>query len=137
MLYTASGELYASKIVEFIDPSNRYFTAVLHRKHCISAKSVYTKSIGVLSNRNRSNVIAIDNSLFAFPFDYSQMVLVRPFIDDMEDCELLKLLVFVKESLVGEGVGVGETVGAGFGCGELLECLHVNELVGLFKRYLK
>lgn len=136
VIYTASGEIYAKKIMEFIDPENKYFAAILHRKNCVLFKSAHLKSIEAISNRNRDEIFVIDNSLYAFPFDHAHKILIRPFIDEPDDCELLKILVFIKDRLIDPTYTLPDAISSKLSCQDLLECLHINDLTELFKQHL-
>ena len=136
VLYTASGDVYASKIREIIDPEGKYFTAVLDRRNCVPFKSAHIKSINALANRSRKEVFVVENSLYAFPFDHDHKILIKPFTDDQEDCELLKLLVFIKEKLIKKKGALTAAITQVVSCQDLLECMHINDLVELFKKYM-
>lgn len=136
VLYTASGEAYALKIKEFLDPEGKYFAGILHRKHCVYFKSTHIKSITAITNRDPNDVFVLDNSLYAFPFDHQHKILVKPFTDDPDDCELLKLLVFIRENMLNSSKNLPEVTSEKISCQDLLECMHINDLVELFKRHI-
>lgn len=136
VLYTASGEVYAMKIKQLIDPDGKYFAAILHRQHCVFFKSAHLKSIDAIANRDRNDIFVIDNSLYAFPFDHAHKILIRPYTDDVNDCELLKVLVFIRENLMDASKVLPGVISSIISCQDLLECMHINDLVGLFKKHI-
>lgn len=137
VLYTASGEIYANKIRQIIDPHSVHFSAALHRKNCVYFKTAHLKSIDAITNRNRADMLIIDNALYAFPFDHAHKLLIRPFFNDKEDCELLKMLIFIRESFIDKKKDFANGLAEKMGCKDLMGCTQIGDLVGLFKRHMK
>lgn len=136
VIYTASGETYAKKIRKIIDPEDKYFAGLLHRQNCVYFKSTYLKSTKAISNRDSKDIFIIENALYAFPFDHPNKILLTPFTDDNTDCELLKVLVFIREKLLGSKQELPKIIAERVGCHDLMECLHINDLTSLFKKYI-
>ena len=136
ILYTASGEIYANNIKKIIDPNNIYFTELLHRKNCVYYKAAHIKCIDVISNRDKSDILIIDNALYAFPFDHSSKVLIKPFYNDKKDCELLKFISFIRRNILNTNSDILSLLKESVSCKHLLDCSDMQDLVHLFKKYI-
>ena len=134
VLYTASGNVYADKMRMLIDPDERFFRSYLSRRDCVQFKNAHIKCINNFSNRETKEILIIDNALYAFPFNHEQKLLIRPFFGEKDDCELLKVLRFIKRFLLNKR-DVKEIFENTFTCKEFLNCKTITELVELFKIY--
>lgn len=66
VVFTASIELFASPVLNFIDPNEEYFTHRLYRDSCTFYNGIFIKDLHSL-NRDVSSCYIVDNS----PFSYS------------------------------------------------------------------
>ena len=97
VIFTASHACYANKVIDYIDPENKYVSKRLFREHCIFLpQGVYTKDLRIFANRPLSDLILVDNSPHTYVFNKHNGIPVIPFYDNYEDQELLKLTQFLK-----------------------------------------
>jgi Dullard-like phosphatase family protein len=91
ILFTASGEAYATKVIDIIDPKCKYFSKFYTRSHCMLLNGNNVKSLRAINIIEKEDVMIIDNAIYAFPFDLSNTLLVKPFYGEADDIELLKV----------------------------------------------
>lgn len=88
-----------TKIVEKIDPENKYFSFCLYREHCYqSDKGFFVKDLRVI-NRPFDSMVLVDNSTCCFGFQLSNGVPIVPFTGDQSDAELLVLTEYLQHLL--------------------------------------
>ncbi|KAH8285163.1 hypothetical protein KR054_005760 [Drosophila jambulina] len=94
VIYTASLEVYASKVVDLLDGGRELLTRRLYRQHCHSTTALFTKDLTLVSEDLRG-VFIIDNSPNAYVYFPHNALPIKSFIYDPDDKELLKLLPFL------------------------------------------
>ncbi|KAH8254457.1 hypothetical protein KR032_010182 [Drosophila birchii] len=94
VIYTASLEVYASKVVDLLDGGRELLTRRLYRQHCHSTTALFTKDLTLISEDLRG-VFIIDNSPNAYIYFPYNALPIKSFIYDPDDRELLKLLPFL------------------------------------------
>ncbi|KAH8304493.1 CTD nuclear envelope phosphatase 1 homolog [Drosophila kikkawai] len=94
VIYTASLEVYASKVVDLLDGGREMLTRRLYRQHCHSTTALFTKDLTLVSEDLRG-VFIIDNSPNAYLYFPNNALPIKSFIYDPDDKELLKLLPFL------------------------------------------
>jgi Dullard-like phosphatase family protein len=91
MVFTASDENYANKVIDLLDPDNTIFTKRLFRSSCIRTDvNLFVKDLRIL-NRDLRSVIIVDNSIFSFASQLDNGIPIIPFYDDKEDRILPKI----------------------------------------------
>lgn len=66
-LFTASSELYAKAIVNYLDPKRQYITDILCRNHCFETKNgFFIKDLRIITNRDLKDIVIIDNLPHSF-----------------------------------------------------------------------
>jgi len=67
--FTAGVQPYADKILDQIDPEKKIFKKRLYRDSCIKCDKFYIKDLDVIMDRQKENLIIVDNSILSFGFD--------------------------------------------------------------------
>ena len=100
IVFTASHNCYANKVLDYLDPNQEFFHHRLFREHCIvSEEGIHIKDLRVLGNRNIEDIVIVDNACYSFGYQIDNGVPIIPYYDNKKDIELkllgeyLKLLV--------------------------------------------
>lgn len=123
IIFTASLKCYADAILDHLDPSGTLISHRLYRNHCFKKDGNYIKDLRILSNRDLSDIIIIDNSAVSFAFQIDNGIPVVTWESDYKDRELLDLVKHFEELARAEDVR------------DVIR-RKVN-MKGLFKEYLK
>lgn len=99
VLFTASCIEYVISVINYIDPSNKYFKGIYTRNSCILYKGIYIKFLEVF-NINIKNCLIVDNSLLSFCYNLSNGILVNSYYSDKTDEDLLNLVEFLKSLII-------------------------------------
>jgi carboxy-terminal domain RNA polymerase II polypeptide A small phosphatase len=93
VIFTAASAGYASPILDWLDPANKYITHRLYRNECTPINGgFYEKDLTTTGRRLEWSVIIDDNPKLVRPQENA--IVVRPFKGDSSDKELLNLLFF-------------------------------------------
>jgi len=96
--FTAGQKDYADPILDFIDPHKKIFKRRLYRPDCIQVGDFFVKDLDIILDRDRSNMIIVDNSIISFAFDLDNGVPINSYMGTEEDDkELLFLFSFLEE----------------------------------------
>lgn len=100
VVYTASVQEYAEKVVGVLDPHRKYIDHVLAREHCSFVGGLFVKNldIGVHHDITLDNIIIVDNYVHSYALHLDQGVPIKPFYGDMNDKELLLLTDVLNKS---------------------------------------
>ncbi|XP_046866733.1 CTD nuclear envelope phosphatase 1-like [Drosophila willistoni] len=93
-VYTASTEIYANAILDYLESEQRYFCTRLYRGNCIDVLGVRGKFVGVVS-MDLQNVILVDNSAMECGLNPNNSIRIKDFVGDPYDFELQNLLPFL------------------------------------------
>ncbi|KAF3331406.1 NLI interacting factor-like phosphatase [Carex littledalei] len=93
VIFTAASAGYASPILDWLDPSNKYITHRLYRDACTAInEGCYEKDLTTTGRRLEWSVIIDDSPKLVRPQENA--IAMRPFKGDSSDRELLNLLWF-------------------------------------------
>lgn len=96
VIFTASRQDYADIIINQIDPEGKYISHRLYRQHCDIVdstqihvkKDIHVKSLQIISNRKKEDLLLIDNLVYSYAFDIENGIPIKPYINGKNDCEL-------------------------------------------------
>jgi CTD small phosphatase-like protein 2 len=99
ILFTDGLRELHTKIIDKIDPQEKFFPFRLFREHCYeSSKGFFVKDLRII-NRQPEDIILVDNSTCAFGFQLNNGVPIIPFTGDKTDVELLLLSEYLRQLL--------------------------------------
>jgi len=93
VVYTASVQEYAEKIVQVIDPKRQYFDEILSRQHCTFINGMFVKNLNIATQYGvqLENVTIVDNYVHSYALHLDQGIPIKPFYGSKDDKELLDL----------------------------------------------
>ncbi|CAK84720.1 unnamed protein product (macronuclear) [Paramecium tetraurelia] len=99
MIFTASQDVYANKVINILDPNNKLSYRIF-RESCISVgDNNLIKHLGVL-NRDLKNVVLIDNSSYSFAHHLENGIPILPYYYDDKDNQLIKLYRYLCQNIL-------------------------------------
>jgi len=97
--FTAGVQEYADPILDRIDPEGTLFKKRMYRDSCVKCEQFFIKDLDLILDREKNNIIIVDNSILSFAFDLPNGVPINSFIgDEDEDKDLLYLVSFLEEA---------------------------------------
>jgi len=97
IIFTASCEDYAMKVVDLLDPSGKFIKGVLSRNYCIPiSEGYYIKDLRIIDDRKMEEMLIVDNSILCFSFQLENGVPVTSYEGQEEDNELELLVSYLK-----------------------------------------
>ena len=105
VVFTAGVQEYADKILDHIDPDRKMFKKRMYRQDCIQIQDFFVKDLDVFIDREKENIVIVDNSIMSFAFDLDNGVPIQSFWGNEEDDkELLFLISFLEEAFYTQDV---------------------------------
>ena len=98
LVFTAGEQEYADHILDYIDPDRKLFTRRLYRHGCIQVDQFFVKDLDIILDRDKRNIIIVDNSIVSFAFDLVNGVPINSYFGvEPDDKEMLFLYSFLEE----------------------------------------
>ncbi|ESQ33901.1 hypothetical protein EUTSA_v10009586mg [Eutrema salsugineum] len=95
-VFTAGLAEYASQVLDKLD-KNRVISQRLYRDSCTEMSGRYAKDLSLVARTDLGSVLLVDDNPFSYSLQPENGVPIKPFVDDMEDQELMKLAEFFDE----------------------------------------
>lgn len=105
VVFTAGVQEYADKILDHIDPERKLIRKRMYRQDCIQVNDMFIKDLDVFIDREKENIVIVDNSIVSFAFDLDNGVPIQSFMGtETDDKELLFLQSFLEEAFYQQDV---------------------------------
>lgn len=95
-LFTASTRVYADRILKALDPEDKYFRGKLYREHCLKTSKGYIKDLAIFKGKDIKDIILVDCQQVSFENQPLNGVQIQSWNGDKSDCELKKLMSFLR-----------------------------------------
>eukprot|EP01023_Acetabularia_acetabulum_P000687 TRINITY_DN1027_c1_g1_i1.p1 TRINITY_DN1027_c1_g1~~TRINITY_DN1027_c1_g1_i1.p1 ORF type:complete len:348 (-),score=42.53 TRINITY_DN1027_c1_g1_i1:525-1568(-) len=125
VVFTASMEAYADKVLDVIDAGRQLISHRLFRDSCLCIQGNYLKNLEVLGREPHSTVI-VDNSVQAFGYQLENAIPIIDFTDDLSDCELIRIWNLLQRA--HQCTDVREFIQNEVGWAQVVEQLPQNQL---------
>jgi CTD small phosphatase-like protein 2 len=103
VLFTASQQVYADKVLELIDPDNQLFAKRLYRESCriatLEDETIYVKDLNIFKDLPLERIVIIDNSVLSFCAHLDNGIPILPYYNNKYDCELSNLVGYLEHLL--------------------------------------
>lgn len=86
IVFTASHGCYAVKVLEELDPENKYISHRLFRESCVQTEEgVHIKDLRIFANRNIKDLVLIDNAAYSFAMQLANGIPILPYYHNKAD----------------------------------------------------
>ena len=101
VVFTASHQAYADAVLNFMDPSNKYFKHRLYRNNCslvdVDGNKFYVKDLDIFDeNYDLKDIIIIDNSVLSFIYHLENGIPIVPYYHEDKDGSLYVVGLYLK-----------------------------------------
>ena len=101
VVFTASHQAYADAVLNFMDPSNKYFKHRLYRNNCslvdVEGNKFYVKDLDIFDeNYDLKDIIIIDNSVLSFIYHLENGIPIVPYYHEDKDGSLYVVGLYLK-----------------------------------------
>ncbi|XP_020224855.1 CTD small phosphatase-like protein 2 isoform X1 [Cajanus cajan] len=96
IIFTASKRVYAEKLLDVLDPHNKFFSRRVYRESCTWIDNRCVKDLTILGV-DLEKVFIIDNSPEVFRFQVNNGIPIKSWFDDPTDSALISLLPFLEK----------------------------------------
>ena len=99
VVFTAGLKEYADPILDQLDPRKEFFKKRLYRTDCIQVHDYFIKDLDIFLDREKKDIVIVDNSIMSFAFDLDNGVPINSYMGtEDDDRELLYLISFLEEA---------------------------------------
>ncbi len=88
VIFTAARQDYADKILDKLDPRGTIFSGRMYRQNCTVVDGTHIKDFTVVKNRNKQDMMLVDNLIYSYAGDLERGIHISNFYDDKSDREL-------------------------------------------------
>lgn len=122
IIFTAGRQDYANKMIDLLDPEDEYISHRLYRQHCSNFQGINVKEFRLIANRNKEDMIIIDNYIYSFANNLENGIPIKPYLSGKDDCELK----FIADKLDGleEYMDCSQYLQRSFNLGEFYKFLR-------------
>ncbi|XP_023633509.1 uncharacterized protein LOC17877236 isoform X3 [Capsella rubella] len=103
VIFTASHSIYASQLLDILDPDGKFISQRLYRDSCILLDGIYTKDLTVLG-LDLAKVAIIDNCPQVYRLQINNGIPIKSWYDDPTDDGLVSILPFLETLAVADDV---------------------------------
>ena len=133
MVFTAGHSHYANKIIDFLDPEDKYISHRLFRESCIEViDGLFVKDLRIIGQRKIQDLILVDNAIYSYFFNMENGIPILPYYEDPCDSQFVQLVPFLKK--LAKVKDVRPFIKKHF---ETQQFLNFQEIEGLADHYLK
>ncbi|KAL1207625.1 Mitochondrial import inner membrane translocase subunit TIM50 [Cardamine amara subsp. amara] len=103
VIFTASHSIYASQLLDILDPEGKFISQRFYRDSCILSDGIYTKDLTVLG-LDLAKVAIIDNCPQVYRLQINNGIPIKSWYDDPSDDGLISILPFLETLAVADDV---------------------------------
>lgn len=98
VIFTASTFLYATLVMQTLDPQKKYFSDLLSRNHCMMTKNgFFIKDLRIIDNKALKTAVLLDNYVHSFAFNLENGIPILEWRNEQDDDELKYMAEYLKD----------------------------------------